>query len=93
MTEGRGDNLTSQITLVNPAEPFNSTGMFPYRPHRCFAESNPTGALLVLLNNFFGRQFNSLNDAAYHKGTGDLFFTDVDYGYVRCATKSRWQNL
>ncbi|KAJ9127381.1 hypothetical protein QFC24_000788 [Naganishia onofrii] len=60
MTEGRGDNLASQITLVNPMEPYNST---------------------VLLNNFFGRQFNSLNDAAYHRATGDLFFTDVDYGY------------
>ncbi|KAJ9096465.1 hypothetical protein QFC21_005287 [Naganishia friedmannii] len=61
MTEGRSDNLVSQITLVNPMEPYNFT---------------------VLLNNFFGRQFNSLNDAAYHRATGDLFFTDVDYGYL-----------
>lgn len=36
----------------------------------------------VILNNFFGRQFNSLNDVAYHRPTGDLFFTDVTYGFV-----------
>jgi hypothetical protein len=32
----------------------------------------------VLLNNFFGRQFNSLNDIKVHP-SGKLFFTDVVY--------------
>jgi hypothetical protein len=37
-------------------------------------------AAIVILNNFFGRQFNSLNDVALHRKTGELFFTDPDYG-------------
>jgi gluconolactonase len=90
MTEGRGDNLASQITLVNPMEPYNSTGQSESQWH----SSDPMGAEYhltntVLLNNFFGRQFNSLNDAAYHRATGDLFFTDVDYGYVSPRTKKK----
>ncbi|KAJ7596200.1 D-lactonohydrolase-like protein [Mycena floridula] len=35
----------------------------------------------VLLDNFFGRQFNSLNDIKVHP-SGKLFFTDVIYGFV-----------
>ncbi|KAK1236595.1 hypothetical protein PQX77_000147 [Marasmius sp. AFHP31] len=35
----------------------------------------------VLLDNFYGRQFNSLNDIKIHP-SGKFFFTDVSYGYV-----------
>lgn len=35
----------------------------------------------VLLNNFFGRQFNSLNDAKVHP-SGKIFFTDAPYVYI-----------
>ncbi len=31
----------------------------------------------VLLDNFFGRQFNSLNDIKVHPSSGKIFFTDV----------------
>ncbi|KAI5448822.1 hypothetical protein NCC49_006343 [Naganishia albida] len=62
MTEGRGDDIPSGITVTNPNAPYNST---------------------VILNNFFGRQFNSLNDVAIHRPTGDLFFTDVTYGFTQ----------
>jgi gluconolactonase len=37
----------------------------------------------VLLNNFFGRQFNSLNDIAVHPITGDIYFTDTLYGFLQ----------
>ncbi|KAJ5469695.1 hypothetical protein N7539_009313 [Penicillium diatomitis] len=37
----------------------------------------------VLLNNFFGRQFNSLNDVAIHPKNKDVYFTDTIYGYVQ----------
>lgn len=37
----------------------------------------------VLLNNYFGRQFNSLNDIAVHPSNGWLYFTDVDYGVLQ----------
>lgn len=37
----------------------------------------------VVLNNFFGRQFNSLNDVAVHPQSRDVYFTDVTYGYLQ----------
>jgi len=37
----------------------------------------------VLLNNFFGRQFNSLNDLAIHPKNLDIYFTDPTYGAVQ----------
>ncbi|OJJ65079.1 hypothetical protein ASPSYDRAFT_39878 [Aspergillus sydowii CBS 593.65] len=36
-----------------------------------------------LLNNFFGRQFNSLNDVNIHPENKDIYFTDTIYGYVQ----------
>ncbi|KAL2864278.1 SMP-30/gluconolactonase/LRE family protein [Aspergillus lucknowensis] len=36
-----------------------------------------------ILNNFFGRQFNSLNDVAVHPKNKDVYFTDTIYGYVQ----------
>ncbi|KAJ7102954.1 D-lactonohydrolase-like protein [Mycena crocata] len=35
----------------------------------------------VILNNFYGRQFNSLNDAKVHPESRAIFFTDVTYGF------------
>ncbi len=52
--------------------------------------TNPAGLVLVdpakntsrvLLNNFLGRNFTSINDIEQHYHTGDLWFTDVPYGY------------
>lgn len=37
----------------------------------------------VLINNFHGRQFNSLNDVAVHPRNGHLYFTDSLYGYLQ----------
>ncbi|KAF4946051.1 hypothetical protein FSARC_14289 [Fusarium sarcochroum] len=37
----------------------------------------------VLLNNYFGRQFNSLNDVGINPRNGDLYFTDTLYGYLQ----------
>ncbi|OQE23380.1 hypothetical protein PENFLA_c011G10448 [Penicillium flavigenum] len=37
----------------------------------------------VILNNYFGRQFNSLNDVAIHPKNKDIYFTDTIYGYVQ----------
>ena len=36
----------------------------------------------TLLNNYFGRQFSSLNDLVVHPN-GDLYFTDTLYGYLQ----------
>ncbi|KAI2624771.1 lactonohydrolase [Xylaria nigripes] len=37
----------------------------------------------VLLNNFFSRQFNSLNDLAVHPQNQDVYFTDPIYGFLQ----------
>lgn len=35
----------------------------------------------VILNSFMGRNFSSINDVRQHSETGDLWFTDADYGW------------
>ena len=40
-----------------------------------------TNTTRVLLNNFLGRNFSSINDVEQHNATGDLWFTDARYGY------------
>ncbi|KAM0807037.1 hypothetical protein AB5N19_07376 [Seiridium cardinale] len=62
MSEGQGSNIPSEIIVMNPREPYNTT---------------------VLVNNYFGRQFNALNDAAVNPRNGDLYFTDPQYGYLQ----------
>ncbi|GFZ51786.1 hypothetical protein JCM24511_09554 [Saitozyma sp. JCM 24511] len=37
----------------------------------------------VILNNYYGRQFNSLNDVAVNPRNKELYFTDVTYGYLQ----------
>jgi len=37
----------------------------------------------VILNNFLGRNFSSVNDVRQHPITGDLWFTDAAYGYFQ----------
>ncbi|KAF2186766.1 lactonohydrolase [Zopfia rhizophila CBS 207.26] len=42
-----------------------------------------TGESEVILNNFLGRNFSSVNDVRQHPETGDLWFTDADYGFFQ----------
>ena len=45
---------------------------------------NPvTNSSTVILNNFLGRNFSSPNDVRQHPSTGDLWFTDADYGFFQ----------
>jgi gluconolactonase len=37
----------------------------------------------VVVNNFMGRNFSSPNDVRQHPVTGDLWFTDAQYGYLQ----------
>ncbi|TKX18850.1 hypothetical protein C1H76_8972 [Elsinoe australis] len=39
------------------------------------------GTSEVLLNNYHGREFNSINDVVIHHETGDIWFTDPTYGW------------
>jgi gluconolactonase len=36
----------------------------------------------ILLDNYTGKQFNSLNDGKVHPKSGNIFFTDPSYGYL-----------
>ncbi|XP_014557813.1 hypothetical protein COCVIDRAFT_25602 [Bipolaris victoriae FI3] len=46
-------------------------------------DPTPPYKTTTLLNNFFGRQFNSLNDLIVNPINGDLYFTDTIYGFVQ----------
>lgn len=62
---------------MNPEKPYNTTSKQ--------ASVNSMTVLLMhflaLVNNFFGRQFNSLNDVSINPRNGDIYFTDTQYGY------------
>ncbi|KAI0506466.1 D-lactonohydrolase [Xylaria bambusicola] len=60
--EGMGAEKTSDLIMMNPREPYNTT---------------------VLLNNYYGRQFNSLNDMAINPKNNELYFTDPVYGLLQ----------
>ncbi|KAK7753761.1 hypothetical protein SLS62_004386 [Diatrype stigma] len=60
--EGQGSDAPSELIIMNPREPYNTT---------------------VLLNNYFGRQFSSLNDVAVNPRNNDVYFTDTLYGYLQ----------
>jgi len=42
-----------------------------------------TVIVTVILDNFFGRQFNSLNDVSINPRNGEIYFTDPTYGYTQ----------
>ncbi|KAI0079437.1 calcium-dependent phosphotriesterase [Panus rudis PR-1116 ss-1] len=75
MTNGGTGLFRSALLLVN-------SGRGPLPPSITLSNPNPPYNTTVLLDNFFGRQFNSLNDIKIHPKSKKLFFTDVSYGYV-----------
>lgn len=50
-------------------------------PSALIATDPQTHESTTLLDNFHGRQFNSINDVVVHHPTGDIWFTDPIYGY------------
>jgi gluconolactonase len=42
-----------------------------------------TGSSQKILTNYLGRNFSSINDLRQHPETGDIWFTDADYGYYQ----------
>jgi len=77
MAEGQGDDIPSAIYYLDPVPPYNTTGESRLITS-IVAILNP-----VLLNNYFGRQFSSLNDAAINPKNKEIYFTDVIYGYLQ----------
>ncbi|KPM42820.1 hypothetical protein AK830_g3767 [Neonectria ditissima] len=91
------DEVTVTVVPSNP-EVINPNGGTNYKGQIIFAgegqgDDVPSALYLmnpkapynttVLLNNYFGRQFNSLNDVVIHPSNDDLYFTDTLYGYLQ----------
>lgn len=64
---------------MNPEEPYNTTGIIS--PKHCMEQQTDESGAIV--NNYFGRQFNSLNDIVVHPKTGEIYFTDTQYGELQ----------
>ncbi|KAL3963069.1 hypothetical protein ACCO45_000073 [Purpureocillium lilacinum] len=83
------DNINiTVVSLDSDDYPFYSThftvtrGDFE-RPSQLLAVDPNTNKSTPVLTNFLGRNFSSLNDVRQHPVTGDLWFTDADYGYFQ----------
>ncbi|KAJ7472319.1 D-lactonohydrolase-like protein [Mycena galericulata] len=74
MTNGGTGPFRGNLLLI-------TSGRGPLPPSIALVNPNPPHNTTVLLDNFFGRQFNSLNDIKIHP-SGKLFFTDVVYGWL-----------
>ena len=69
MTNGGTGPYKSSLLLVT-----SGRGLLP--PSIVLGNPEPPYNVTILLNNFFGRQFNSLNDIKVHP-SGKFFFTDT----------------
>ncbi|KAF7370953.1 SGL domain-containing protein [Mycena sanguinolenta] len=56
-----------------------TTGSGPLPPSLIRVNPKPPFNDTIILNNFYGRQFNSLNDAKVHPQSRAIFFTDETY--------------
>ncbi|KAI9568697.1 calcium-dependent phosphotriesterase [Boletus coccyginus] len=82
-------NLSDDVQLVNGGTgPYKGNLLFVTEgrallpPSVVLVNPNPPFNTTVLLDNFYGRQFNSLDDVKVLPGTDILFFTDPTYGWL-----------
>ncbi|KAH7890432.1 hypothetical protein F5I97DRAFT_1933750 [Phlebopus sp. FC_14] len=82
-------NLPDTVQMVNGGTGpykgnllFITSGRALLPPSIVLVNPNPPYNATVLLDNFFGRQFNSLNDIKILPGTDIMFFTDPTYGWL-----------
>ncbi|OAA68262.1 Six-bladed beta-propeller, TolB-like protein [Niveomyces insectorum RCEF 264] len=74
-TDETDDFVTVTVVPSSP-QVLNPNGATNFRGQLLFAGE-------VLINNYFGRQFSSLNDLAVHPHSRDVYFTDPSYGYLQ----------
>lgn len=74
MTNGGTGLFHGKVILVN-------SGRGDRQPSIALVDPK-THNTTIILDNFFGRQFNSLNDVKIHRQTGKFYFTDVTYGFL-----------
>ncbi|POR39513.1 Gluconolactonase [Tolypocladium paradoxum] len=65
-----------------PLQVYCDEGDFEHYAQLLAVDPN-TNTSKPLLTNFLGRNFSSPNDVRQHPVTGDLWFTDADYGYFQ----------
>ena len=70
MTNGGTGPYHSSLLLV-------TSGQDSLPPSIALVNPRSPNNVTVLLDNFFGRQFNSLNDVKIHRPSGTFLFTDV----------------
>ncbi|KAJ3505757.1 hypothetical protein NLJ89_g7250 [Agrocybe chaxingu] len=75
MTNGGTGPYKSSLVLI-------TSGRGPLPPSIVLVNPAAPHNTTVVLDNFFGRQFNSLNDIKVHPKSGAFFFTDVTYGFL-----------
>jgi len=75
MTNGGTGPLKGSLLLST-----SGRGLLP--PSLALVNPHPPYNATVLLDNFYGRQFNSLNDVKVHPRSGKIFVVDVGYGYA-----------
>ncbi|KAJ9499454.1 hypothetical protein LTR99_009622 [Exophiala xenobiotica] len=84
--------VNANPTVVNSNGATNYRGQFVYTgegqgndtaPALFVMNPQPPYNTTVLVNNYFGRQFNSLNDVSVNPRNGDVYFTDTLYGYLQ----------
>lgn len=88
------DPATRKIELLDVPEAPNANGACNWQdkvlicsqgtlttPSALVAYDPSTSKTEIIVNNFHGREFNSVNDVVIHHETGDIWFTDPNYGY------------
>ncbi|KIJ62241.1 hypothetical protein HYDPIDRAFT_94602 [Hydnomerulius pinastri MD-312] len=82
-------NLSDTVQMVNGGTgPYKgdlllvTSGRALLPPSIVLVNPSPPYNTTVLLDNFYGRQFNSLNDIKVLPGTDIMFFTDPTYGWL-----------
>ncbi|KAF8335588.1 hypothetical protein F5887DRAFT_1079113 [Amanita rubescens] len=74
MTNGGTGPYHSNLLFIN-------SGRGPHPPTIALINPSHPHNATILLDNYYGRQFNSLNDIKVHP-SGNIFFTDVIFGYL-----------
>jgi gluconolactonase len=93
-TETRYSALRNGNGLTSYVPPGSANGSSPSRvlyadegdfqePSALVSVDPVTGKSEKILTNFLGRNFSSINDVRQHPVTGDIFFTDADYGFYQ----------
>jgi len=81
MTNGGTGPYNDSLLLI-------TSGRGPLPPSIALVNPLSPNNATVLLDNYYGRQFNSLNDIKVHPTNGKIFFTDTMFVLNSCPWAS-----